>query len=171
MLQNRTPASWLAGDSLLSEAPTRATARENWHHSESESRQCGRATPRQASDPRGLSSLESEEGVTPLGFRGTRSPDSAEGRVPGLEEGPPGPSDPLDEIPLGNPLTRAIAVLLVQYKRWLSPLLPRACRFTPTCSEYARLAILKHGLVRGGARAVWRILRCNPFHPGGVDLP
>ena len=57
------------------------------------------------------------------------------------------------------------------YKRYLSPLLPRACRFTPTCSEYARLAVLEHGLVRGSGLAVWRLCRCQPFHPGGVDLP
>lgn len=61
--------------------------------------------------------------------------------------------------------------LLALYKRWVSPLLPQACRFTPTCSEYARLAVLKHGPWRGGLKAVGRVLRCNPFHPGGVDLP
>ena len=61
--------------------------------------------------------------------------------------------------------------LLDAYKRWLSPLLPRACRFTPTCSQYARMAIVKHGLVKGFVLAVWRILRCNPFHPGGIDYP
>jgi uncharacterized protein len=60
---------------------------------------------------------------------------------------------------------------LEAYKRWLSPLLPRACRFSPTCSEYARLAVLKYGLWRGGARAMGRLLRCHPLHPGGIDLP
>jgi uncharacterized protein len=60
---------------------------------------------------------------------------------------------------------------LEAYKRWISPLLPRACRFSPTCSEYARLAVLKYGLWRGGARAMGRLLRCHPFHPGGIDLP
>ena len=68
-------------------------------------------------------------------------------------------------------MTRAAVRLLELYKRRLSPLLPPACRFTPTCSEYARLALLKHGLARGSARAAWRLLRCQPFHPGGVDLP
>jgi putative membrane protein insertion efficiency factor len=61
--------------------------------------------------------------------------------------------------------------LLALYKRRVSPLLPRSCRFTPTCSEYARLAIAKHGAGRGGALALSRLLRCHPFHPGGVDLP
>jgi putative membrane protein insertion efficiency factor len=68
-------------------------------------------------------------------------------------------------------VTGLLVRLLELYKRRLSPLLPPACRFTPTCSEYARLALLKHGLARGSARAAWRVLRCQPFHPGGVDLP
>lgn len=73
--------------------------------------------------------------------------------------------------PAPGPGQRAAVALLSAYQRWLSPLLPSACRFTPTCSEYAKLAILKHGLWRGGLRAVGRILRCNPFHSGGVDHP
>jgi len=66
---------------------------------------------------------------------------------------------------------RLLAALLVFYKRRVSPLLPPSCRFTPTCSEYARLALLKHGLARGLTLAAWRLLRCQPLHPGGVDLP
>ena len=68
-------------------------------------------------------------------------------------------------------MTRFLVFLLALYKRRLSPWLPRACRFTPTCSEYARLALLKHGLWRGGWLTTGRLLRCHPFHPGGVDLP
>jgi putative membrane protein insertion efficiency factor len=68
-------------------------------------------------------------------------------------------------------MKRFAIFLLDLYKRRLSPLLPRACRFTPTCSEYARLAILQDGLLRGSARAAGRLLRCHPLHPGGVDLP
>ena len=68
-------------------------------------------------------------------------------------------------------MSRALVALLAAYKRRISPLLPRSCRFTPTCSEYARLALLKHGLLHGGALAAFRLLRCQPFHPGGVDLP
>ena len=64
-----------------------------------------------------------------------------------------------------------LLALIGLYKRRLSPLLPRSCRFTPTCSEYARLALLKHGVWRGLPRAGYRVLRCQPFHPGGVDLP
>jgi putative membrane protein insertion efficiency factor len=68
-------------------------------------------------------------------------------------------------------VTRLLVALLGVYKRRISPLLPRACRFSPTCSEYARLALLKHGFWRGSALAAWRLLRCQPFHPGGIDLP
>ena len=68
-------------------------------------------------------------------------------------------------------MTRPLVALLEIYKRRISPLLPPSCRFTPTCSEYARLALLKHGLARGLTLTAWRLLRCQPLHPGGVDLP
>lgn len=68
-------------------------------------------------------------------------------------------------------MTRFLVFLLALYKRRLSPFLPRACRFSPTCSEYARLALLKHGFWRGSLLATGRLLRCQPFHPGGIDLP
>jgi putative membrane protein insertion efficiency factor len=55
------------------------------------------------------------------------------------------------------------------YKRWLSPALPSACRFSPTCSEYMMEAIAKHGVLRGISRGVLRLLRCHPFHAGGYD--
>jgi len=45
------------------------------------------------------------------------------------------------------------------------------CRYHPTCSEYAKRAIKKHGLIIGMAKGFWRILRCNPFSRGGVDIP
>jgi putative membrane protein insertion efficiency factor len=64
-----------------------------------------------------------------------------------------------------------LLALIAGYKRWISPLLPRACRFSPTCSEYARLALLEHGFWLGTARGAGRVLRCHPFHPGGIDLP
>lgn len=68
-------------------------------------------------------------------------------------------------------MTRLLVALLDLYKAWLSPLLPRSCRFTPTCSEYARLAVLKYGALRGSLRALGRLLRCHPLAAGGVDLP
>ena len=55
------------------------------------------------------------------------------------------------------------------YKMVLSPWLPPACRFTPTCSEYASEAIEEYGLFRGVARAAVRLLRCHPLHRGGFD--
>ena len=68
-------------------------------------------------------------------------------------------------------MKRLIVGSLRFYKRRLSPWLPRACRFSPTCSEYARLAVMKYGTVRGVWLTVGRLQRCQPFHPGGVDLP
>lgn len=68
-------------------------------------------------------------------------------------------------------MSRLLVALFAAYKRFVSPLLPRACRFSPTCSEYARLAVLEHGAAKGGALSVGRLLRCHPFHPGGIDLP
>jgi putative membrane protein insertion efficiency factor len=67
--------------------------------------------------------------------------------------------------------TRSAVAILGGYQRYVSPLLPSACRFAPTCSEYAKLAIAEHGVVRGVGLAVWRLARCHPFHPGGYDPP
>lgn len=64
-----------------------------------------------------------------------------------------------------------LAECLRLYKRLISPLLPRACRFSPTCSEYARLAVIKHGALRGSLIAMARLLRCHPWHAGGIDMP
>jgi putative membrane protein insertion efficiency factor len=68
-----------------------------------------------------------------------------------------------------NAGARCAVAVLNFYKRFVSPLLPRACRFEPTCSVYAREAIVRYGLGRGAALAAWRLLRCNPFHRGGLD--
>jgi putative membrane protein insertion efficiency factor len=61
------------------------------------------------------------------------------------------------------------AVLLRLYKRWISPAFPPACRYVPTCSEYAMEAIERYGALRGGTMAAWRLLRCHPFAKGGLD--
>jgi putative membrane protein insertion efficiency factor len=59
--------------------------------------------------------------------------------------------------------------LIWLYKKAVSPHLPPACRYYPSCSAYAFEAVEKHGVVRGSLLAVKRILRCHPFHAGGYD--
>lgn len=70
---------------------------------------------------------------------------------------------------IGRLVRRALVALLFGFHRFVSPGLPRACRFFPTCSEYGALAIERHGAVRGAALALRRLLRCHPFAPGGYD--
>ncbi|WP_050181070.1 membrane protein insertion efficiency factor YidD [Domibacillus robiginosus] len=55
------------------------------------------------------------------------------------------------------------------YQKVLSPLKPPSCRFYPTCSHYGYEAVQKHGALKGGLLAIIRVLKCHPFHPGGVD--
>ena len=62
-----------------------------------------------------------------------------------------------------------ILSLLRTYKRWLSPLLPSACRFHPTCSEYMMDAVMKYGAARGVWMGLRRLARCHPLNPGGLD--
>jgi putative membrane protein insertion efficiency factor len=64
---------------------------------------------------------------------------------------------------------RVLVWPIIAYRRWLSPALPARCRFYPSCSAYALEAIARHGASRGTGLAVWRLLRCHPFHPGGYD--
>lgn len=64
---------------------------------------------------------------------------------------------------------RAMRLVIRGYQRFISPALPPACRFTPTCSQYAFEAIGRHGAIRGGWLAVRRLARCHPWHPGGHD--
>ena len=67
-------------------------------------------------------------------------------------------------------MTRIICVAVIRaYQVLISPWLGPACRFEPTCSEYACEAIDRFGIVKGSGFAVWRLLRCHPFHPGGYD--
>ena len=66
---------------------------------------------------------------------------------------------------------RLVLVGLIRlYQIFLSPLFPRACRFYPSCSQYALVAFKQHGLLRGGWLSLARLARCHPWHPGGVDL-
>jgi uncharacterized protein len=68
---------------------------------------------------------------------------------------------------------RSAAVLPIRlYQLLVSPLLPaNTCKFHPSCSEYAALAIRKHGVLGGVPRAAWRLARCHPWSAGGVDYP
>ncbi|MEY2857766.1 MAG: hypothetical protein RLZZ74_2078 [Cyanobacteriota bacterium] len=59
--------------------------------------------------------------------------------------------------------------LIRGYRRFISPLFLPACRFQPTCSQYALEAIAAYGTIKGSWLAINRILRCHPFHPGGYD--
>ncbi|WP_431636310.1 membrane protein insertion efficiency factor YidD [Dyella sp. KULCS107] len=66
-------------------------------------------------------------------------------------------------------MTRFLLFLLRLYKRWLSPLLGQRCRFYPSCSDYARIAVARFGPLRGGALTLWRLARCQPLCSGGED--
>jgi uncharacterized protein len=67
-------------------------------------------------------------------------------------------------------LARRVAIAPIRgYQRFVSPALPRRCKYEPTCSAYAVQAIRRFGILRGLVLAGWRLLRCNPFSHGGFD--
>ncbi|MFZ3210507.1 MAG: membrane protein insertion efficiency factor YidD [Terriglobales bacterium] len=66
-------------------------------------------------------------------------------------------------------MKRIALVLLRAYKWLISPLLGPACRYVPSCSEYAMEAVARFGIVRGGLKAAWRLARCHPLAKGGFD--
>ena len=67
-------------------------------------------------------------------------------------------------------MANRIAIHLISfYQRYLSPLKAPACRFYPSCSQYAIDSLRKYGLLRGFCLSLWRLLKCHPFHPGGYD--
>ena len=66
-------------------------------------------------------------------------------------------------------MKRLALAILRGYKRFLSPMLPSACRYVPTCSEYAMEAIERNGVLHGGAKAMLRFVRCNPWGGHGYD--
>ncbi|MBI4482493.1 MAG: membrane protein insertion efficiency factor YidD [Acidobacteria bacterium] len=67
-------------------------------------------------------------------------------------------------------MTRLLRLVIGCYRRFVSPLLPRACRFDPTCSAYCLEAVEKYGPWKGLYLGARRLLRCHPWHPGGCDL-
>ena len=66
-------------------------------------------------------------------------------------------------------MQRLIIFLIKLYQRIISPLFPPSCRFYPSCSAYAIEAIGRYGLIKGGLKAILRLAKCHPFHPGGYD--
>jgi putative membrane protein insertion efficiency factor len=77
-----------------------------------------------------------------------------------------------DERPAGDrpsAVARGAIALIAGYQRFISPLMAPRCRFYPSCSSYALEAVQVHGAVRGSWLALRRLLRCHPFHPGGID--
>lgn len=69
-----------------------------------------------------------------------------------------------------SPAARVLLVLLIGYRKFISPLLGARCRFYPSCSAYALEAVQLHGAGRGSWLAIRRLSRCHPFHPGGLDF-
>jgi putative membrane protein insertion efficiency factor len=66
-------------------------------------------------------------------------------------------------------MRRIVITLIRGYQYLISPLFTPTCRFTPSCSNYARDSIAKHGVLKGGWLSIRRLLRCNPWNPGGYD--
>ncbi|RYM04699.1 membrane protein insertion efficiency factor YidD [Sporolactobacillus sp. THM7-7] len=66
-------------------------------------------------------------------------------------------------------MKQVLIFLIRLYQKYISPLTPPTCRFYPTCSQYAVEAIIRFGAFRGGWLAIRRLLKCQPFHPGGFD--
>ncbi len=64
-----------------------------------------------------------------------------------------------------------LILMVLFYKKCISPFLPHMCRFEPSCSTYMIEAIKKYGPIRGTFKGIWRICRCNPWNPGGYDPP
>ncbi|OPY06907.1 MAG: putative membrane protein insertion efficiency factor [Syntrophaceae bacterium PtaB.Bin095] len=73
------------------------------------------------------------------------------------------------DLSLKQVLAKALVFIVRIYQILLSPLFAPCCRFHPTCSDYAILAIRRHGPFRGSFLALTRLLRCHPLHPGGYD--
>jgi putative membrane protein insertion efficiency factor len=66
-------------------------------------------------------------------------------------------------------MSTTLRALVRAYQWFIRPLLPRSCRFHPSCSEYAEEALARHGALRGGWLAARRVCRCGPWNPGGFD--
>jgi uncharacterized protein len=70
---------------------------------------------------------------------------------------------------MASSLRRVVSLPIVAYQRFISPAIPRRCKYEPTCSAYAAQSIAEYGILRGLVLGGWRLLRCNPFSHGGFD--
>ncbi|WP_029523265.1 membrane protein insertion efficiency factor YidD [Persephonella sp. KM09-Lau-8] len=68
-------------------------------------------------------------------------------------------------------LKKFVIKFLKGYQKFISPIYPPSCRYYPTCSQYSIEAVEKYGVAKGLLKAIWRVLRCNPFAKGGIDKP
>lgn len=65
---------------------------------------------------------------------------------------------------------KKILIFLIElYQNYVAPFLPKSCRFYPTCSNYAKEALIKYGFIKGSIKALIRLSKCHPWHPGGID--
>lgn len=101
-----------------------------------------------------------------MGYCHTPAQVGSHGAVCGARNGAAGPAARGARLALG---ARALLAALRLYQGYVSPLLPSACKFYPTCSHYAAEAIARRGARRGAWLALKRLLRCRPFSPGGYD--
>jgi uncharacterized protein len=76
-------------------------------------------------------------------------------------------SEQLARTPVPSGPAKLLMLLIGAYQRWISPFLGNRCRFHPSCSVYAKTAIEVHGALRGSWLALRRLVKCQPFHPGG----
>jgi putative membrane protein insertion efficiency factor len=89
-----------------------------------------------------------------------------------LDDTPVAPEPSIRDLPLtlGNlPRLPLLALIRLYQMTFARGMPPGTCRFYPTCSHYGYQAIYKHGAIKGSIMAIWRVLRCNPFNPGGYD--
>ncbi|OGG95402.1 MAG: membrane protein insertion efficiency factor YidD [Candidatus Lambdaproteobacteria bacterium RIFOXYD2_FULL_50_16] len=75
----------------------------------------------------------------------------------------------MNKSQIGTLIVSPFLGLIWLYQKLISPFLPPSCIYHPSCSHYAQEALAKHGLIKGGLLAVWRLLRCQPFGAGGID--
>jgi len=72
---------------------------------------------------------------------------------------------------ISNGVKKLILKSIILYQKAISPFLMKSCRFYPSCSSYALAAIEKYGILKGSWKSLRRVVKCAPWHPGGIDLP